>query len=156
MILHDQLTSILIGCGATLVMDVWLLLLKKFGIQTLNFAFVGRWFGHLFHGHFMHTSIAKAEPIRNELLLGWIVHYVIGIFFAGLLVGFEGSSWMRNPTCAPAMVVGVGTVIARSSSCNPLWAWALPVRKLQHLGKADSEALRTTPFLVRDCISLPC
>lgn len=108
----DTLTIILIGCGATLVMDVWLLLLKQFGVLTLNFAFIGRWFGHLFLGRSMHPSISKAPPIPSELLLGWLVHYTIGIIFAGLLVGVVGTAWIRNPTWAPAMLVGIGTVVA--------------------------------------------
>ncbi|CAG0991230.1 hypothetical protein RHDC4_02519 [Rhodocyclaceae bacterium] len=108
----DVLMIILTGCGATLVMDAWLLLLKQLGVQTLNFAFIGRWFGHLFRGRFMHTPISKAPPIANELLLGWLVHYAVGIAFAGMLVGLVGMAWVGNPTLAPAVLVGVGTVVA--------------------------------------------
>jgi hypothetical protein len=106
----DTIKIILIGCGATLVMDVWLTLLKHFGVQTLNFAFIGRWFGHLFQGRFMHASINKTPPIPNELLLGWFVHYAVGIAFAGVLVGLVGTAWVLNPTWVPAMLVGIGTV----------------------------------------------
>jgi hypothetical protein len=35
------LRTILIGVGATMVMDVWALLLRQFGIPSLNFAFLG-------------------------------------------------------------------------------------------------------------------
>jgi hypothetical protein len=108
----DTLMIILIGCGATLVMDAWLLLLKQFGVQTLNFAFIGRWFGHLFRGRFMHTAISNTPSIPNELLLGCLVHYAVGIAFAGMLVGIVGSAWVRNPTWAPPMLVGIGTVVA--------------------------------------------
>jgi hypothetical protein len=108
----DILKIILIGCGATLVMDAWLILLKRFGVQTLNFAFIGRWFGHLFRGRLMHASISKTPPIPHELLLGWLVHYAVGIAFAGVLVGLVGIVWVRNPTWAPAVLVGIGTVVA--------------------------------------------
>lgn len=108
----DTLRILLIGCGATLVMDAWLMLLKRLGIQTLNFAFIGRWFGHLFRGRFRHASIGKTPPIPNELLLGWLVHYAVGIAFAGALVGLVGMPWLRNPTLVPAMLVGIGTVVA--------------------------------------------
>ena len=110
--LQETLGIILIGCGATLVMDVWLMLLKRFGVQILNFAFIGRWAGHVIHGKFMHASIGKAQPIRNELLLGWLVHYAVGIAFAGLLIGIFGTSWARNPTWVPAVLVGICTVAA--------------------------------------------
>ena len=32
----------LIGVGATIVMDLWALLLRQIGIPSLNFAFLGR------------------------------------------------------------------------------------------------------------------
>lgn len=108
----DTLRIILIGCGATLVMDAWLMLLKRLGVQTLNFAFIGRWFGHLFRGRFIHASISKTPPIQYELLLGWLVHYAVGTAFAGMLVGLVGIAWMRNPTWGPAVLVGIGTVTA--------------------------------------------
>jgi hypothetical protein len=110
--LQETIRIILIGFGATLVMDAWLMMLNRIGVQTLNFAFIGRWVGHLFHGRFMHASIGKAPPVPNELLLGWLVHYAVGIAFAGLLVGLFGLAWARNPTWAPAVLVGVGTVAA--------------------------------------------
>lgn len=110
--LQEILRIILIGCGATLVMDVWLMILKRLGVQTLNFAFIGRWVGHLFHGQFVHAAIGKAQPIPNELLLGWLVHYAVGVAFAGLLIAIFGTSWAMSPTWAPAVLVGVGTVAA--------------------------------------------
>ncbi len=108
----DTLKIVLIGCGATLVMDAWLILLKRLGVQTLNFAFIGRWFGHLFQGRFMHAPISKTPPIQNELLLGWLVHYAVGIAFAGVLVGLVGIAWLREPTWVPAVLVGICTVAA--------------------------------------------
>ena len=41
------LRAFFIGVGATIVMDLWALLLKQLGIPSLNFAFLGRWIGHL-------------------------------------------------------------------------------------------------------------
>ena len=42
-LLQDISNIALIGIGATAVMDVWLMLLKRMGVQTLDFAFIGRW-----------------------------------------------------------------------------------------------------------------
>jgi hypothetical protein len=103
---------VLIGAGATAVMDAWLALLKRIGVQTLNFAFIGRWVGHLFRGTFSHPAIGKAQPIRGELALGWLAHYAIGIAFAGLLVGLYGAAWMQSPSVLPALAVGLSTVAA--------------------------------------------
>jgi hypothetical protein len=103
---------IVIGVGATAVMDLWLAVLKRLKIPTLNFALLGRWVGHLFHGKCFHEGIAKAQPIRRELMIGWLAHYAIGICFAGLLAAIAGVSWMSEPTFIPALSTGVATVIA--------------------------------------------
>ncbi|MFJ7813665.1 DUF2938 domain-containing protein [Pseudomonas asiatica] len=101
-----------IGIGATMVMDLWGLLLRRMGVATLNFAMVGRWAGHLLHGRVRHQAIAKAEPVRHELALGWGIHYAIGVLFAMLLVVIVGEGWLLAPTLLPALVVGVVTVVA--------------------------------------------
>jgi hypothetical protein len=103
---------VLIGIGATAVMDGWLMLLKRLGVPTLNFAFIGRWAGHLARGTFAHAAIAKAPPVRGELALGWLTHYAVGIAFACLLVALQGFQWTGNPTLPPALAVGMGTVAA--------------------------------------------
>ena len=48
--MHLLFSIVLIGVGATLVMDMWTLLLKRLGVTTLNYAMVGRWAGHLLRG----------------------------------------------------------------------------------------------------------
>jgi hypothetical protein len=60
----------------------------------------------------MHASIAKAEPVRGELLIGWGAHYSIGIGFAALLLGTFGLEWARSPTLLPALFIGIVTVVA--------------------------------------------
>ena len=67
--------GLLIGAGATVVMDLWALLLKQLGIPSMNFALLGRWIGHLPRGQWTHESIARAAPIRGELWMGWFAHY---------------------------------------------------------------------------------
>lgn len=109
---QDILRVAFIGIGATAVMDIWLMLLKRLGVPTLNFAFIGRWLGHLASGTWRHDAIAKAAPVKGELALGWSLHYAIGIAFAGLLVGINGLDWTSNPSLMPALLTGVATVVA--------------------------------------------
>lgn len=104
--------SVLIGAGATGVMDAWGLLLRRFGIPPLNYAFLGRWIGHLPRGRWSHVGIAQAAPVRGERLIGWAAHYSIGIAFAALLLAAFGLSWARSPSVLPALSVGVVTVLA--------------------------------------------
>ncbi len=110
-LLHETLTVVLIGVGATLFMDIWLMFLKRLGVQTLNFAFIGRWVGHLCRGRVAHAAIGKADPVRHELLLGWLTHYAVGLVFAAVLVGVAGMGWVAAPAMLPAVALGVGTVV---------------------------------------------
>lgn len=111
-VLEILLHSVAIGIGATLVMDIWIGIQKRvFHAPSLDYALVARWMGHLFRGKFRHDSIMAAPPVAGERIWGWVLHYAIGIAFATLLVSFWGLEWVRNPTLAPALIVGVGTVV---------------------------------------------
>lgn len=104
--------AVLIGAGATLVMDLWALLLRQFGVPSLNLAFLGRWVGHLPRGHWKHVSIATATPVRGETWIGWCAHYSIGITFSALLLWTYGLEWARTPSLLPALFIGSVTVVA--------------------------------------------
>lgn len=104
--------AVVIGIGATLVMDLWAWVLRRFGIPSLDFALLGRWLGHLRQGQWQHRSIAKATPVPGERVLGWAAHYSIGITFAGVLLATFGLRWAHSPSLAPALTVGVMTVVA--------------------------------------------
>lgn len=106
------LRTMAIGGGATMVMDLWGLFLKQFGIPSLNFAFLGRWIGHLREGRWVHESIARARPVEGELLIGWCAHYAVGITFAALLLSTFGLQWARSPSPLPALFIGIVTVAA--------------------------------------------
>lgn len=110
--LEFLMRAILLGVGSTLVMDAWALVLRQFGVSSLNFALLGRWLGHIPQGRWTHESIARATPVRGELLLGWLAHYSIGITFAALLLATFGMKWARSPTLLPALLIGVVTVVA--------------------------------------------
>ncbi|MFT3858613.1 MAG: DUF2938 domain-containing protein [Aquabacterium sp.] len=111
MTLQDGIRIVLIGAGATAVMDLWLTLLGRLGVPTLNFAFIGRWVGHLLQGRWRHEAIGKSPPIAGERLWGWLTHYAVGVMFAAWLVGLHGVSWMQAPTLTPALALGVVTVL---------------------------------------------
>lgn len=109
--MNEIIKVIVVGIGATVIMDIWSIFLKAFGISTLNYALVGRWAGHIFQGKLAHTNIAKSPPLQGELLLGWSIHYVIGIAFAALLVGMQGITWLYDPTWLSAVAIGTLTVV---------------------------------------------
>jgi hypothetical protein len=124
------IAALLIGCGATLVMDLWAVLLKRlFGVAPLDYALVGRWIGHLRHGQFTHRSIAAAPAVSGEAMLGWFAHYAIGVLFAGLLLAIWGISWAREPTLGPALIVGVGSIVAPFFILQPGLGAGIAARK---------------------------
>jgi hypothetical protein len=103
--------SLLIGCGATALMDVWARLLNvAFGIPLPNWAMAGRWFCHMTGGRLFHDDISAAEPWRNELAVGWFMHYAIGVLYAGILLVLAGPEWAAAPTFLPAWILGLVTV----------------------------------------------
>ena len=105
------LIAVAVGFGATLVMDLWGILLKHtFSIPSSNYCFVGRWLRYMPEGIFRHSSIAAAPHKPAECAVGWIAHYAIGAIFALALVLLATPQWLREPTVLPAMILGIATV----------------------------------------------
>ncbi|NNP77777.1 hypothetical protein A7P54_15330 [Acinetobacter sp. Ac_3412] len=100
-----------LGVGATLILDLWLLLLKKLNQPSLNFVLLGRWIGWMFRGKFIHASIAQSPAIQREYALGWLAHYSVGILFAFSFVLIVGEAWLLQPQFISAFIFGVITVL---------------------------------------------
>lgn len=106
------LRVILIGVGATLIMDAWAITAEAaFRIPQSNFAMVGRWLGHMPGGDFTHDSIRAAAPIAYEAVLGWGAHYLIGILFAACFVVLFGQRQLSCPSLPLAILFGLVTVV---------------------------------------------
>jgi len=136
------LDALAIGVGATAVMDVWAVALKRFWcIPSLNFAMVGRWLGHLPRGTFTHVNIAQAAPVRDEAILGWTAHYLIGVLFAAVLLALVGQEWVQGPTFAPALLAGLVSVAAPFCILQPGMGAGLAASKTQHPNAARLRSL---------------
>jgi Protein of unknown function (DUF2938) len=109
--LQDIARIVLIGIGATALMDLWLASIRRLGVPSLPFALVGRWAGHAARGRFTHPAIARAAPIAGEAAWGWALHYAVGVAFAGVLVASQGIDWTRAPSWPPALATGLATVV---------------------------------------------
>ena len=107
-----MLGAIAIGLGATLIMDLWNLFLKRaFNIPSLNYCLLGRWLRHMPGGTLRHASIAAAEQKPFECTVGWIGHYTIGVAFAVAFVLLASGDWLARPTLLPALLYGIATVV---------------------------------------------
>lgn len=122
--------TILVGMGATFTMDIWLLLLKFFKIKSLDYRLLGRWVSNISKGKFFHNNIIKTPPVQNELAIGWIAHYLIGISFAFLLIILYGREWLDKPTLYPAIVTGIVTIVAPFFIMQPAFGFGIASSKL--------------------------
>ncbi len=105
------LRAVVVGLGATFVLDLWGLFLKLASkIPLPNFCLVGRWLCHMTSSTFKHANIMAAAPKPAECATGWIAHYAIGVVFAFGLVALATPAWLQSPTLIPALVFGIVTV----------------------------------------------
>lgn len=136
--------SVILGIGATVIMDIWALLLQHFlGIIPLNYALVGRWVISLLKGKIHHHTIVDTPPATAELAFGWLIHYVTGIFFATGLLCFMGQAWLSSPTITPAITFGVLTVIFPFLIMQPSMGFGIAAAKLPKPNIARMRSLLT-------------
>ncbi|KEY60989.1 DUF2938 domain-containing protein [Serratia sp. DD3] len=124
------LRAVLIGIGATLVMDLWALLQKRFfNIPSLNYQLVGRWLGHMPSGKFFHHTIMQTTQVSGEKALGWTAHYAIGVVFSLIFIYLMGQDWLEHPTFLAALVMGIISVIAPFFIMQPGFGFGLAASK---------------------------
>jgi hypothetical protein len=124
------LTAVLVGAGATLLLDLWSLLLQHaFKVPFPNLCLLGRWLRHMPDGKFVHASIASAAPKRSECALGWIAHYAIGAVFALAFVALVPTGWLEQPTFLPALLFGLATVLFPYLIMQPAYGLGIAASK---------------------------
>jgi hypothetical protein len=107
------LRTVAIGVLATSLMDLWGFVRQPlFGFPRADYRLIGRWFAYMPRGTFRHHAITLTPPVPGEHVIGWTAHYLIGISFAALLVLTRGPAWLAHPTLAPALFVGLATLVA--------------------------------------------
>ena len=107
------LPAIALGVAGSALMDLWSAVLRRrFRIPTLDYRLLGRWIGHMPSGRFVHERIGAAGPVPGERAIGYAAHYAIGIAFAGVLLVIVGRDWLASPTIAPALAIGLATIVA--------------------------------------------
>jgi Protein of unknown function (DUF2938) len=136
--------AVAIGIGATLVMDLWNLFLKRaFNIPSLNYCLLGRWIGHIPSGTLRHASIAAAPTKAHECTLGWIAHYSIGTVLAiGFILSSRGD-WLARPTLLPALVFGIATVLFPFFVLQPSLGLGVASSKTRNPARARLKSLAT-------------
>jgi hypothetical protein len=136
------LMAIAVGCGATLVMDLWNIFLKHaFNIPSPNYCLVGRWLRYMPEGIFRHSSIAVAPKKSAECTVGWIAHYAIGVIFALALVLLVSPRWLQEPTILPAMILSLATVAIPFLVMQPSFGQGIAASKTPNPAQARLRSL---------------
>jgi hypothetical protein len=135
--------AVLAGAGATLATDLWALLLRAFGVASLDWALVGRWIGHWFRGRFVHERIALAAPVTGERALGWGFHYGVGMAFALVLLIVTGPQWAARPTLLPCLITGWATAVFPFFVMQPALGAGIPASRTPQPWIARMKSLLT-------------
>ena len=144
MMIEASAHLLLTGAGATLVTDLWALARRRLlGVPLPDWGQVGRWFGHMARGRFRHESIRSATAVPGERLIGWTAHYLTGIAFAALLPLIWNVGWLRDPTLGPALVVGLGSVLAPFLLMQPGMGAGIAASRTPRPGAARLQSLVT-------------
>ena len=105
--------GVLIGIIATFGMDIWAAIVKYvLRLPTANWALVGRWFGHMPRGKFVHNPIADSAAIPNELAIGWVAHYFTGLVYGIAYLSIVQGLFSSGPSLISALVFGLVTLVA--------------------------------------------
>jgi hypothetical protein len=140
----DILGAIVIGIGATLVMDLWNLLLKRsFSIPSLDYCLLGRWLGHMPEGTLRHANIDAAPQKPFECAVGRIAHYTIGVVLALVFVVLVSGDWLSRPTVLPAVLFGIGTVVFPFFVMQPSLGFGIAASRTPHPTQARLKSLAT-------------
>lgn len=135
-------SAIFIGIGATAIMDLWAIFLRKgFNISSMSFCLVGRWFSYMQDGIFRHEKIGSAEKRPAECAIGWTAHYLIGIAYAFLLVIPASGVWLASPSLMPALVLGIVTVVFPFFMMQPAFGLGIAAAKTSNPARARAKSL---------------
>lgn len=140
----QAIAAVAIGAGATLLIDLWALLLRRaFAIASLNYCLLGRWLLYMPAGRLVHERIADASAKQYECPAGWTAHYLIGVTFGVLFVLFAPAGWLARPTLLPAVVFGIVTVLVPFFTIQPALGLGIASSKTRHPSRARLKSVMT-------------
>lgn len=102
------LFTLMVGIGATVVLDLWALVLRHtLGIAGANWGIVGRWLMGLGSGNLIYRGTDLRPPTPVEKALGWTFHYLVGLGYAALYPLVWGAAFLSAPKVLPVVLVGL-------------------------------------------------
>lgn len=109
--LETLLRAALIGIGATILFDVWLLLLNRvLGTPLPNWGVVGRWLYGAVEGRVFNEGVANEPQRPYERLIGTLFHYAVGAAYGFIVVAICGTGWLAAPTFLPPLIISLAGI----------------------------------------------
>ena len=139
---------VIIGIVSCIVMDVWQRLLKLlYSINPSDWSVVGRWFVLVVsEGKIYNPTIDEEDPIKNELMIGWIVHYSVAILYSIFFYIL-----LENGICSASLINGI--VFGLISVVVP-WFFFMPVLGKGFLGLKTPSPFKTCSLAVGSHIAI--
>ena len=128
---------LIVGIFACAIFDMWQRVFQKLTkILPTNWAMVGRWsLGLVTNGQLIARDLESQAERKNELAVGWLVHYIVAIGYAAVY------AWLMQANILQA-AFGDGLIFGVLSVAVP-WFFFLPC-----LGKGMMARLTPNPPLV--------
>ena len=92
---------LIVGVVACAIFDLWQRVFQKLtAIPPSNWAMVGRWsLGLVTNGQLIACDLESQAEQKNELVVGWLVHYSVAIGFAAVY------AWLMHATILQAGLI---------------------------------------------------
>ena len=105
------LQGIFAGIIATLLFDLYQISLAfAYNTNKSKWNLIGRYFFGLLNKRFKRDTLSDDEIIRGELIIGYVVHYIIGSSF-GILYVVLNILFYHQPSIILAIFIGFITVL---------------------------------------------
>ena len=105
------LNGIFSGIVATLFFDIFQIALSfAYGANKSNWALIGRYFIGITRMQFIQNNLINENEEKNELIIGYFVHYIIGAIF-GITYTVINFVLYDSPSFYLALSVGFITVL---------------------------------------------
>ena len=139
---------VIIGIVSCVVMDLWQRLLKLlYSINPSDWSVVGRWFVLVVSERQIYNpTIDQVAPIKNELMIGWIVHYSVAILYSIFFYIL-----LEYGICSASLINGI--IFGLISVVVP-WLFFMPVLGKGFLGMKTPSPLMACSLAVGSHIAI--
>ena len=139
---------VIIGIVSCLAMDMWQRLLKLlYSINPSDWSVVGRWFVLVVSERQIYNpTIDQVAPIKNELIIGWIVHYSVAILYSIFFYIL-----LEYGICSASLINGI--IFGLISVVVP-WLFFMPVLGKGFLGMKTPSPLMACSLAVGSHIAI--